>query len=105
MVSRRESGSLPNMVEYGTMASMVKVTFTLDEQTVERLRRTAPASRSPRVRRSRGGPGVRGSLHQAERRGAGPDVAIVDRMVQEPPTRTAAVWEDGMCTHTSSLRP
>ena len=35
------------MVGYGDMAAMVQVTFTLDDQTVERLRRTASRLAKP----------------------------------------------------------
>ena len=79
------------MAWYGSMASMVKVTFTLDEQTVERLRRTASRLAKPQSHV------VREAVREYEARSTKLSdeerarmLAIVDRMVQEPPTRTAA---------------
>ena len=73
------------------MATMVKVTFTLDDQTVERLRRTASRLAKPQSYV------VREAVREYEARSAKLSdeertrmLAIVDRMVQEPPTRTAA---------------
>ena len=73
------------------MADMVKVTFTLDDQTVERLRRTAS-----RLAKSQSYV-VREAVREYEARSAKLSdeertrmLAIVDRMVQEPPTRTGA---------------
>ena len=73
------------------MASMVKVRFTLDDQTVERLRRTASRLAKPQSYV------VREAVREYEARSAKLSdeertrmLAIVDRMVQEPPTRTAA---------------
>ena len=70
---------------------MVKVTFTLDDQTVERLRRTAARLAKPQSYV------VREAVREYEARSAKLSdeertrmLAIVDRMVQEPPTRTAA---------------
>ena len=72
------------------MATMVKVTFTLDEQTVERLRRTAARLAKPQSYV------VREAVREYEARSAKLSdeerarmLGIVDRMVQEPPTRTA----------------
>ena len=73
------------------MASMVKVTFTLDEQTVERLRRTASRLSKPQsqvVREAVREYEARSTKRSDEERAR--MLAIVDRMVQEPPTRTAA---------------
>ena len=73
------------------MAAMIKVTFTLDDQTVERLRRTAARLAKPQSYV------VREAIREYEARSAKLSdeertrmLAIVDRMVQEPPTRTAA---------------
>ena len=73
------------------MASMVKVTFTLDDQTVERLRRTAARLAKPQSHV------VREAVREYEARSARLSdeervrmLAIIDRMVREPPTRTAA---------------
>ena len=82
------------MVRYGSMASMVKVTFTLDEQTVERLRRTAARLAKPQSYV------VREAVREYEARSTKLSdedrarmLAIVDRMVKEPPTRPAAEVE------------
>jgi predicted transcriptional regulator len=73
------------------MAHMVKMTFTLDEQTVERLRRTASRLGKPKSQV------IREAVREYEARSTslGDEerarmLAIVDRMVEEPPTRTAA---------------
>jgi predicted transcriptional regulator len=70
---------------------MVKVTFTLDDETVERLRRTAARLAKPQSYV------VREAIRDYEARSARLSdeerarlLAIVDRMVKEPPTRTAA---------------
>jgi predicted transcriptional regulator len=70
---------------------MVKVTFTLDDQTVERLRRTASRLAKPQsyvVREAIRDYEVRSTKLTDEERAR--LLGIVDRMVQEPPTRTAA---------------
>lgn len=69
---------------------MVKVTFTLDEQTIERLRRTAARLAKPQshvVREAIKDYEARSTKLSDEERAR--MLAIVDRMVQEPPTRTA----------------
>jgi predicted transcriptional regulator len=73
---------------------MVKVTFTLDEETVERLRRTAARLAKPRSQV------VREAVKEYEARSTRLSdeerarmLALFDRMVQEPPTRTAAAVE------------
>ena len=73
------------------MANMVKMTFTLDDQTVERLRRTAARLAKPQSHV------VREAVREYEARSARLSdeervrmLAIIDRMVREPPTRTAA---------------
>jgi predicted transcriptional regulator len=73
------------------MADMVKVTFTLDDQTVERLRRTASRLAKPQSYV------VREAVREYEARSLKLSdeerarmLGIVDRMLQEPPTRTAA---------------
>ena len=70
---------------------MVKVTFTLDAATVERLRRMASRmakSQSHVVREAIKDYEARSTKLSDEERAR--MVAIVDRMIQEPPTRTAA---------------
>lgn len=79
------------MVRYGSMAAMVKVTFTLDDQTIERLRRTASRLAKPQsyvVREAVREYEARSTKLSDEERAR--MLAIVDRMVQEPHTRTAA---------------
>jgi hypothetical protein len=70
---------------------MVKMTFTLDDQTVERLRRTATRLAKPQSYV------IREAVREYEARSARLSdeerarmLAIIDRMVQEPPTRSAA---------------
>jgi predicted transcriptional regulator len=73
------------------MVNMMKVTFTLDDQTVERLRRTASRLAKPQsyvVREAVREYELRSTKLSDEERER--MLAIVDRMVQEPPTRTAA---------------
>ena len=70
---------------------MVKVTFTLDAATVERLRRMASRMAKPQshvVREAVKDYEARSTKLREEERAR--MVAIVDRMIQEPPTRTAA---------------
>ena len=73
------------------MATMVKVTFTLDAETVERLRRIAARmakAQSHVVREAVKEYDARSAkLSDAERARA---LGVVDRMVQEPPTRPVA---------------
>jgi ribbon-helix-helix CopG family protein len=73
------------------MVDMVKVTFTLDDETVARLRRTAARLAKPLSYV------VREAVREYELRSARLSdeerarmLAIVDRMVKEPPTRPAA---------------
>jgi len=70
---------------------MIKVTFTLDELTIERLRRTAARLSKPQSHV------IREAVREYEARSAKLSdeertrlLAVVDRMVQEPPTRSAA---------------
>ena len=70
---------------------MVRVTFTLDEETVERLRRTAGRLGKPQSQV------VREAVRDYEARSARLSdeerarmLAVIDRMVAEPPTRAAA---------------
>jgi len=70
---------------------MVKVTFTLDDETVARLRRMATRLTRPQSQV------VREAIKEYEARADRLDeaertrmLAVVDRMIQEPPTRTAA---------------
>ena len=69
---------------------MVKMTFTLDDQTVERLRRTASRLAKPQSYV------IREAVREYEARSTKLSdeertrmLAIVDGMAQEPPTRTA----------------
>jgi len=81
----------PGYGRYGGMATMVKVTFTLDDQTVERLRRTASRLAKPQsyvVREGVREYEARSTKLSDEERAR--MLAIVDRMVQEAHTRTAA---------------
>ena len=70
---------------------MVKVTFTLDGETVERLRRMASRLAKPQshvVREAVKDYEARSAkLSEAERARL---LAVVDHMIQEAPTRTAA---------------
>lgn len=70
---------------------MVKVTFTLDDETVARLRRVASRLGKPQsyvVRESIKEYEARGDkLSEEERRRM---LAVIDRMMQRPPTRTQA---------------
>jgi len=70
---------------------MVKLTFTVDDQTVDRLRRTAARLGKPQsyvVREAVREYAARSTKLSDEERTR--MVAIVDRMMQEAPTRTAA---------------
>ena len=73
---------------------MVKVTFTLDGETVERLRRMASRMAKPQshvVREAVKDYEARAAkLSEAERARM---LAVVDRMIREPPTRPAAEVE------------
>jgi predicted transcriptional regulator len=73
------------------MATMVKMTFTLDAQTVARLRRTAARLARPQSHV------IREAVREYEARSLrlGDEerarlLAVVDRMLEEAPTRTAA---------------
>ena len=70
---------------------MVKVTFTLDDETVDRLRRTASRLARPQsyvVREAIREYEARSTKLSDEERAR--MLALVDRMVREPPTRTVA---------------
>ena len=73
------------------MADMIKVTFTLDEATVEQLRRTAERVKKPQsrvVREAIGEYAARADrLSEAERQRM---LAVLDRAMRRPPTRTSA---------------
>jgi predicted transcriptional regulator len=73
---------------------MVKVTFTLDDETVERLRRLATRLRRPQsqvVRESIKEYEARADkLSEDERRRM---LAVLDRIMREPPTRPQAEVE------------
>lgn len=80
------------MVQYGRVwFAMQKVTFTLDDETVRRLRRTAARLSRPQsyvVREAIKEYDARsGKLSEEERARL---LGVVDRMVQEPPTRAVA---------------
>jgi predicted transcriptional regulator len=69
---------------------MVKVTFTLDDETVERLRRTAARLAKPQsyvVREAIREYETRSTRLSDEERAR--MLAVVDRMMQAPPGRTA----------------
>ncbi len=70
---------------------MIKVTFTLDETTVEQLRRTAARVRKPQsrvVREAIGEYAARADrLSESERRRM---LAALDRTMRRPPTRPTA---------------
>src|SRR5262245_28751462 len=87
------------------MASMVKVTFTLDGETVERLRRIAARmakAQSHVVREAVKEYEARSAkLSDAERARA---LTIVDRMMKEPPTRPAAEVDAELGTIRASRR-
>ena len=76
---------------YGSMGSMVKVTFTLDDETVQRLRRLSGRLQKPQsqvVRESIKEYEARSdTLSEDEQRRM---LAALDRLTQTPPTRTAA---------------
>src|SRR5262249_8281997 len=87
------------------MADMVKVTFTLDEQTIERLRRTAARLAKPQSYV------VREAVREYEARSAKLSdeeqarmLAIVDRMMQEQPTRTASAVDAELAEIRASRR-
>lgn len=85
--------SSAKLVWSGTVVwlAMVKVTFTLDDQTVERLRRTASRLAKPQsyvVREAIKEYEARSTKLSDEERAR--MLALVDRMVQEPPTRSGA---------------
>jgi len=70
---------------------MVKVTFTLDDQTVERLRRTASRLAKPQsyvVREAVREYEMRSTKLSDEERER--MLTAIDHIIQEPPTRTAA---------------
>jgi hypothetical protein len=73
------------------MADMIKITFTLDEATVDQLRRTAARVRKPQsrvVREAIGEYAARADrLSESERLRM---LAVLDRAMRRPPTRTAA---------------
>jgi metal-responsive CopG/Arc/MetJ family transcriptional regulator len=76
------------------MATMIKVTFTFDEATVDQLRRTAARIRKPQSRVVR--EAIReyaakaDRLTEDERRRM---LAVLDRAMQRPPSRPAAEVE------------
>jgi Ribbon-helix-helix protein, copG family len=70
---------------------MVKVTFTVDEQTIQRLRRTAARLAKPQSYV------IREAVREYEARSTKLTdeertrmLAIVDHMIKQPPTRTAS---------------
>jgi metal-responsive CopG/Arc/MetJ family transcriptional regulator len=73
------------------MVGMIKVTFTLDEATVDQLRRTAARVRKPQsrvVREAIGEYAARADrLSDDERRRM---LAVLDRVMRRPPSRSAA---------------
>ena len=84
---------------------MVKVTFTLDDETVERLRRTAARLGKPQSYV------VREAVREYERRSAKLSdeervrmLGIIDRMLEEPPTRPAGAVDAELDTIRASRR-
>lgn len=73
------------------MGDMIKVTFTLDEATVDQLRRTAARVRKPQsrvVREAIGEYAARADkLSEDERQRM---LAVLDRALRRPPSRSAA---------------
>ena len=73
------------------MVDMIKVTFTLDETTVDQLRRTAARSRKPQSRVVREAISEYAArvdrLSEGERQRM---LAVLDRAVRRQPSRTAA---------------
>jgi hypothetical protein len=73
------------------MVDVIKVTFTLDEATVEQLRRTAARVRKPQsqvVREAIGEYAARSDrLSDEERRRM---LAVLDRVIGQPPSRPPA---------------
>jgi hypothetical protein len=73
------------------MADMIKVTFTLDDATVDQLRRTALRVRKPQSRVVREAIGEYAArvarLSDEERRRM---LAVLDRAMRRPPSRPAA---------------
>lgn len=70
------------------MADVIKVTFTLDDETVEQLRRTAARVRKPQsrvVREAIGEYAARSDkLSDGERQRM---LAVIDRVIRRPPSR------------------
>ena len=73
------------------MVDMIKVTFTLDEATVDQLRRTATKVRKPQSRVVR--EAISEYAARADRLSEGERqrmLAVLDRAMRRPPSRTAA---------------
>ena len=88
------------------MVNMVKVTFTLDEETIGRLRRTAARLAKPQSYV------VREAVREYEARSTKLSdeertrlLAIVDQMVKQPPSRTAAEVDAELGQIRASRRP
>ena len=73
------------------MVAMIKVTFTLDEATVDQLRRTAAKVRKPQSRVVR--EAISEYAARADRLSEGERqrmLAVLDRAMRRPPSRAAA---------------
>ena len=84
------NGRAPHVVpyRYGSMADMVKVTYTLDDETVQRIRRVATRLGKPQSQV------VREAVKEYETRAEKLSdeerdrmLAILDRIREQPPTR------------------
>jgi metal-responsive CopG/Arc/MetJ family transcriptional regulator len=79
------------ILHYGSIAAVIKVTFTLDEATVEQLRRTAAKVRKPQsrvVREAIGEYAARADkLSEGERQRM---LAVLDRATRRRPSRVAS---------------
>jgi predicted transcriptional regulator len=76
---------------YGSMAHVIKVTFTLDAATVDLLRRTATRVRKPQSRVVR--EAISDYAARADRLSEGERqrmLAALDRVIRRPPSRSVA---------------
>ena len=91
MSTRRSRGCQYGNTAYGSIVDMIKVTFTLDEATVDQLRRTATKVRKPQsrvVREAIGEYAARADrLSEDERHRM---LAVLDRAMRRRPSRMAA---------------
>lgn len=76
---------------YGSMADMIKVTFTLDDVTVEQLRQTAARVRKPQSKVVR--EAIAEYAARADKLSAGERqrmLDVLDRAMRRPPSRSLA---------------